>query len=86
MDEHAVPDLPGRGSEKLGHDDLQQQKINAMFPDDGADTSFQQQYASDTRRIDDGKRGMSNRTAKYEKKVPLHAALQPAVYCNWSLR
>ena len=36
------------------------------------------------RRIDT-KTSMSNRTAKYEERVPLHTALRPAVYCKLAL-
>ena len=66
---------------------LQQQEIDAMFPDGWCPTpAFSIEQASGKlRRIDDAKRGMSNRTARYEEKVQLHTALQPAVYCKLAL-
>ena len=66
---------------------LQQQGIDAMFPKRMVPNASLHHRASvgHTKAHYDTKRSMSNRTAKYEKRVQLHATLQPAVHCKLAL-
>ena len=65
---------------------LQQQEIDAMFPDEWCPTpAFSIEQASGKLRRIDTKTSMSNRTAKYEERVQLHTALRPAVCCKLAM-
>ena len=57
-----------------------------MFPDGWCKApAFRIKASGKLRRSNDAKIGMSKGTAKYEERVRLHMALQPAVYCKLSL-
>ena len=64
---------------------LQQQEVEAMFPGGWWPTlaCSSEQASGKLRRIDDAKRGMSERTARYEEKVQLPTAIQPAGTARW---
>ena len=79
--------LPGGGNERVATSILQQQEIDAVLSNGWcpAPALSVKQAAGKLRRIDDTKESMSDRTAKYEERVQLHTALQPAVYCKLAL-
>ena len=79
--------LPGGGNERVATSILQQQEIDAVLSNGWcpAPALSVKQAAGKLRRIDDTKESMSDRTAKYEERVQLHTALQPAVCCKIAL-